>query len=113
MARGRIHSRFPAAVAMKRRDPKSTVAPGTHEAFALAICSVKMKSIVDALFPFLARQLSVFRIPTSIVRASKLQMVHSKNTRTYTGSGLPKDNNLTSSLELLVLMLSTVTGGLQ
>ena len=71
MARGRTHSRFPAAVAMKRRDPKSTVVPGTHEAFALAICSVKMMSIVDALSPFLARQLSVFRIPTSIVRASK------------------------------------------
>ena len=71
MTRGRTHSRLPSTVVMKRREPKSTVVPGTHEAFALAICSVKMKSIVDALSPYLARQLSVFRIPTSIVRASK------------------------------------------
>ena len=64
----RAHSTLPSVATTKWCVPKHTEVPGSQEMVVKAIRRVLMESNVDALDPFLARQLSVFRIPTSTVR---------------------------------------------
>ena len=67
-AAGCTHSVLLSVATMKRCVPKHTVVPGSQVTVVIAIRRVLVEWNVDALNPFLARQLSVFRTPASKVR---------------------------------------------
>ena len=64
-AAGCTHSVLPSMAPTKRCVPKHTVVPGSQEMVVQAIRRVLGETNVDALNPFLERQLSMFCTPAS------------------------------------------------